>query len=82
MELHSGLGAGQAGEAETPAEGPFFGELRVWYNQQFLPRMESRLLQVASQPAKEGKVKGRSSRLPLKSLSAQDINARQGRQGK
>ena len=82
VELCSGLD-----ELEVAVEGSggqhsptkaFYGELRIFYNTKFLPRMQSRLLDITPKPPSSGKPKSRGTRLPLKALSAQDINVRQG----
>ena len=80
VELNAGLADLElGGSQQQQPERPFWGELRVWYNSKFLPRMEQKLLRLTDEAHRKPPAKGRSDRLPLKSLSAHDINARQGR---
>lgn len=53
-----------------------FGELRLFYNNLFLPRMQQFL--VEHTPA-ANKASSSTARLPLQSLSAQDMNLRKDR---
>ena len=78
VELCSGLDeSDDPGDAcsSEPSQA-FFGELRIFYNTKFLPRMQAKLLDIAPKPPST--VKRKSTRLPLRSLSAQDVNIRQG----
>ena len=83
VELCSGLNELEAAEEAAGGDPPqaFFGELRIFYNTKFLPRLQSTLLEIT--PKAPSAIKRKGTRLPLRSLSAQDMNARQGsaRQG-
>ena len=82
VELCSGLDelevAGQDSRSQHSPSKAFHGELRIFYNTKFLPRMQSRLLAITPKAPSSSKPSGRGTRLPLKALSAQDINVRQG----
>ena len=73
-----------SGNSRTPPE---YGDARQLYNQVFLPRMEAHLQQKFPEVQQRGqqsiassnKQKGESGRLPLKSLSAADMNTRLSR---
>ena len=77
VELSSGLDDGSTDDSDAPGQA-IFGELRLWYNATFLPALQDKLLALSSSAHRpQPKAQAKSKRLPLKSLSAQDVNARQ-----
>ena len=87
MELASGLAEledsedgsiSSVGSSSSPSKA-LYGELRIFYNTKFLPRLEPSLQKIIPKPPPStSKPKSRGTRLPLRALSAQDVNVRQG----